>query len=212
MASESTHHQSFAASAEEALRDFIAQFTRSRRQQVTALVAYGSPGIGLEQLWNELGRSVLGKLAPQIAAQWVPIHFPQLRERLYADLEYELQTQLAARPGEVMQDILTRIAPPDSTPGLRILWLDWGVFGEAIGHRRRLSHHELQTWLQFCSDFLTVHCPPNVRIVAHLAIESDDRAGLEAFLDQQRAEPWCRSAEFRLKSLPIVGPSGPEPE
>ena len=51
-----------------------------------------------------------------------------------------------------------------------MLWLDFGVFGEAYGRRLRAS--ELAEWLRFCKD-LSGHTPEDLRLVCSLSLEVD---------------------------------------
>ena len=179
----------------------IQELVQSRRQLVMTVVARSRPGHNVDVLARTLRYEVDRRASRFTAVQWVPLQFPQLRDRLYANLEYELETQLSPRPGEMMQEMLTRIAPLPSEASQRILWLDWGSFRDAPDDRRRLTHHEMQIWLQFCSDFLTVHCPRGVRIVSYLAIEATSNDGLDDFLAGQRQESWCKRPEMRLRTL-----------
>lgn len=181
----------------------IQKLVKSRRQRVLAAVGYGDVGQDLDLFWRELRYEVDRRASQFTAVQWVPLQFPQLRERLYGNLEYELETQLVPRPGEVMQQVLERVAPLPSEASQRILWLDWGAFVVPPTDRRSLNQHELQIWLQFCSDFLTAHCPRGVHIVSYLALETADSDALREFLTAQKKESWCKRAEFRLEMLPL---------
>ena len=185
----------------------IQQLVQSRRQRIQALVGFGPLGHGVDVLWRELRYEIDRRASQFTAVQWVPLQFPQLRDRLYANLEYELETQLAPRPGELMQQVLARVAPLPSEANQRILWLDWGSFRASTdkGQWRNLTHHELQIWLQFCSDFLTAHCPRGVRIISYLALETAEIDELREFLASQQQEAWCKRAEFRLKTLEFEG-------
>ncbi|MCG8418754.1 MAG: hypothetical protein MJE77_12525 [Proteobacteria bacterium] len=185
------------------LLDYLRQLTQSRRQQVLAIVAYGLPGRNVDMLRQGLRYEIDRQAERFTAVQWIPLHFPQLRDRLYGNLEYELETQLAPRPGEVMQEVFERVAPLASEANRRVLWLDWGLFHAPPSAKRELTLHELQTWLQFCSDFLTAHCPRGVRIVSYLAIEAEDCDQLGEFLIAQKDETWCKRAGFRFKSLAL---------
>lgn len=186
--------------------EHIRQLVESRRQKIMALVAYGQPGHEVDILWRELRYEIDRRASRFTAVQWVPLMFPQLRDRLYSNLEYELETQLGSRAGEVMQQVFERIAPLPSEASQRVIWLDWGWFCAPPSSRRKLTHHELQIWLQFCSDFLTAHCPRRVRIVSYIAIETAKPDELSEFLTEQRNESWCKRAEFRLKTLAFSPP------
>ena len=99
------------------------------------------------------------------------MQFPESREALRRDLEYELREQLQADEGEPVKQLLRRHAPRYDGKGRPILWLDWGVFGPRSGQQASLNSSQLGEWLDFTSSFLRQHCPDDIRIVCSLAFE-----------------------------------------
>jgi TIR domain len=171
-----------------------------------ALVAYAAPGNAIHSLAAQLEHDLELEIEPFAAIKWRRLEFPSRRQQLREDLQDELRLQLEAETNEVTPHLLRRHAPKALRPGRRaVLWLDWGCFGE--GHQPPLSPPQIGAWLRFSSEFLTVQCPADLRLVSFLAIETEParHPRLRQTLADLESEPWCQSPAFLLTVLPPLG-------
>ncbi len=184
----------------------LRELVRGDGFRTLALVAYAAPGNAIHSLAAQLEHDLELEVEPFAAIKWRRLEFPQRRTQLREDLRHELHLQLEAEANEVTQHLLRRHAPKALRPGRRaVLWLDWGCFGE--GHQPPLSPPQLGEWLRFSSEFLTVHCPADLRLVSFLAAEAEParHQRLRKVLADQESEPWCQSPAFLFTALPPLG-------
>ncbi len=186
----------------------IKELARSDSRRVMALVAYGAPGNQLNALCEQLRLYLELDASEFVDINWRNIQFPEQRERLRRDLEYELKIQLETDNNEPLKHLLRRHGPRVIGSAKRgVLWLNWGVFGQEIDQQPPLSGQHLGEWLRFSSEILGSHCPPDRRIVSFVAIETakPKHKRLLYILKDHRSRPWCRSPVFRLTWLPPLG-------
>ncbi len=184
----------------------LKELVRSDKRRVMALVAYAAPGNLLGSLHEQLRHYLELEVADVAEINWPPLQFPENRQNLQSNLEYELGLQLAPDDYEpVIKFVLRRHAPRVTGTGKKaVLWLNWGIFGDGANHQMALKPSELETWLRFSSSFLCSHCPDDLRIVSYVAIEakSDKLERLAQILQQYGWQNWCRHPAFRLSALP----------
>jgi hypothetical protein len=186
----------------------LKELARSDSRRIMALVAYAAPGNLLDALPEQLQHYLDLELADLAEINWRRLQFPNLRDNLQQDLKEELKLQLRADSGESVGQLLRRHAPRVVGSGKRaVLWLNWGIFGQGTDQQQPLDRYQLEQWLQFCSDFLSSHCPTDLRIVCYAAIElaEANHQRLAETLRQCGWQPWCRRPEFRLSVLPPLG-------
>ena len=184
----------------------LRELVRGDGFRTLALVAYAAPGNAIHSLAAQLEHDLELEVEPFAAIKWRRLEFPQRRTQLREDLRHELHLQLEAEANEVTQHVLRRHAPKALRPGRRaVLWLNWGCFGE--GHQPPLSRPQLGEWLRFSSEFLTVHCPSDLRLVSFLAVEAETarHQRLQEALAHEENEPWCQSPAFLFTALPPLG-------
>lgn len=149
---------------------WLAELVGSDSLRVMVLVPYASPGNRLDLLHEQLQDHCEYQLGDRLAITVKPLQFPESRDDLCRNLEYELNTQLEVGPGEPPQHLLRRHVP--RTPGETrpVLWLNWGLFGD---RNPSLKPSELTAWLNFAAGYLTQNCPADLRIVCYAAVEVD---------------------------------------
>ncbi|MEM9488582.1 MAG: hypothetical protein AAGC55_05530, partial [Myxococcota bacterium] len=147
----------------------VVSLARSDQQRVLSAVVYASPGNCLALSWRQL-RDQLEDHASHVAQiSWRTAEFPVERFELYTELRHELSISLGTDSAEPLEFALRRCARglglDGSTP---ILWLGWGVHTRAD-----LSLDDLSAWVYFGGELAQL-CPPDIRLVNYLAIESED--------------------------------------
>ncbi len=190
------------------VRKHLAELSRSDSRRVMALVAYGERGNSLGSLWSQLRDYLELELSNRAEIDWPRLEFPDVRGDLVRDLEHELRLQLDAEADEPLPHLLRRHAPNVAGSDKRsVLWLNWGTFGKGSDHQTRLKPRHLSAWLRFSSEILGTYCPDDLRIVSYLAIEAEasKHRRLARDLKEERRQPWCKRAEFRLSVLPALG-------
>ncbi len=186
----------------------LREFVRSDTGRVMALVAYAAPGNLLGSLPEQLQYYLDREAADYAESNWRRLQFPVARQDLFRDLENELKLQLQSDGSEAVRHLLRRHAP--NVKGLAkraVLWLNWGLFGAGADAQPPFTLAQMGEWLRFSSEFLTAHCPDDLRIVSFLAIEldADKHQKLADDLGRQIWQPWCANPLFRLDSLPPLG-------
>lgn len=185
----------------------LKEVARSDSRRAMALIAYAAPGNSIAELREQLRDYLIVEMADLAEIDWIgPLEWPPASGDLRRHLEDDLRVQLGAEADEPTAHLFRRHAPTSPGAGKKsVLWLDWGTFGD--GHAAKLKPADLEAWLRFASEYLSFHCPDDLRIVAYLTIESQDseHARLDDALRKHRREPWCRRQEFRLTVLPPLG-------
>lgn len=184
----------------------LKELIRSDRQRVMALVAYAEPGNLLGSLPDQLRHYLELELIDLAEVNWARLQFPDNRQQLQKDLEYELSLQLQADDNEPVKHLLRRHAPRVIGTGKKaVLWLNWGILGTFGKHNTLVA--ELEAWLRFSSDFLCRHCPDDLRIVSYAAIraEGPELAEIDRILEDYSWQPWCTQPSFWLNVLPPLG-------
>ncbi len=185
----------------------VAELVRSDSRRVLGLVAYAAPGNAVESLVGQLRDHLELELAERAATRWLHLSFPESPKDLRRNLEEELKLQLEADRDEPVPHLLRRRAPKAEGSRRRIVWIDWGTFGDDGRHQDPLSHDGLSEWLRFSSEFLGLRCPDDLRVISSLALELPEKehARLAEVLQENRRQAWCRRPEFRLSPLPPLG-------
>lgn len=185
------------------VKDLVTDQTR----KVESIVAYATRSNMVSdfstQLLRELTDSDQQKL---FRVQHIPLkRFPQLPEHRFSELRdqlvKELKVQLRAKPTETLRQLLNRQhrAPMGTIP--RVLWLDFGVFGE--GKDMHPPPTPLPEWLAFCKEVLAPECPDGLFLLATLCIEVEEPAVLPFILEQiETARLDLSSSIFRCSGLP----------
>jgi hypothetical protein len=170
---------------------WLGELIASDRMRVLALTPYGGPGNRLMDLHEQLGEYAKKELDRRAAIKLTRLQFPESRANLRMDLEHELKQQLGLDEagGESVRHLLQRVSPRYDADRRSVLWLHWGVFGGA-DHETPLKSAELSDWLNFTCEFLTQHCPDNIRIVSSVSIETavGNHPKLHGFLTQKHRE------------------------
>jgi len=186
----------------------LKEFIRNDKRRVMALVACATPGNLLGSLHEQLRHYLELEVIELAEINWRQLQFPDNRQNLQRDLEYELPLQLQADETEPVKYVLRRHAPRVIGAGKKaVLWLNWGIFGNGPDRQTALKPSELETWLRFCSSFLCNHCPDDLRIVSYAAVEADNAKleRLAQLLQQYGWQNWCRHPAFRLNVLSPLG-------
>lgn len=168
--------------AKDAVVGYLETLASSPARRVTAIVAYASPGNDIaklaEQLKDELRRRQTSRFAVKPLRLELPLSFLHQSTaevqhgRLRTDLEGDLRRQLEAAPDEHLGSLLQRHAPRAIKSGRPILWLDWGTFGH-VTERPLLKGQHLDAWLHFAAETLASACPPGLRVISYLALETE---------------------------------------
>lgn len=165
----------------------IAKLASSDERRVEAIVAFGAPGNHVERASEQM-RDHIERCRPPIARlRHLPARFPEIRSQLVRGVHDELRAELGIQPHDALGKALKKRAPSQDSSRIRpVLWIDWGTFGP--GAQAQLKPNELSEWLEFCAAHLATECPPELRIVAFLSMEVDERhhARLEADFDGLR--------------------------
>jgi hypothetical protein len=178
------------------------------RRRVDAWVGMGPPGRRVDQLAPHLA-DYLEVAAAHLVQLDVPhaVDFPDDRRWLAEDLEDAVIAALDA-DGEPLEYALNRIAQTRIRPGcLPLLWLDFGSFGKGAPDRLKpaLNGAALRDWLAWCDDALAPRCPPSLRIVCVLTVETDRPERVESVvLDYRAAHAQERFNCYPLPALSAV--------
>ena len=169
----------------------LGELIASDRMRVLALTLYGCVGNRMGNLHEQLGEYAKGELNLRAAIAQIRLFFPESRANLRIDLEHELKQQLKRdeASGESVKHLLQRVSPRYDADRRSVLWLHWGVFG-GQDNEPALKSPELADWLNFTCEFLTQHCPDNIRIVSSVSLETavENHSKLKGFLTQKYSE------------------------
>lgn len=183
----------------------LERLVTGERRRVDAWVGMGAPGRRIDQLAPHLA-DYLEVAAAHLVQLDVPhtVDFPDDRRWLAEDLEDAVIAALDA-DGEPLEYALNRIAQRRIRPGcVPLLWLDFGAFGKGAPDRLKpaLNGKALRDWLAWCDDALAPRCPPGLRIVCVLTVETGRPERVEAVtVDYRTAHAQER---FHCAPLPPV--------
>ncbi len=176
-------------------------------RKVEAIVAYATRSNLVSDFSTQLLRELTAPAHQKnFRVQHLPIHrFPQLPEHRFSELRRELvselKVQLRARPTETLRQLLNRQhkAPMGTIP--RVLWLDFGVFGQ--GANMHPPPTPLTEWLAFCKEVLAPECPDGLFLLATLFVEVEDPEVLPFLHEEiETAKLNLLSSIFRCSELP----------
>ena len=160
------------------------------RRRVDAWIGTGPPGRRIDQLAPHLADYLEVAAAHQVQLNMPnTVEFPDDRRWLAEDLDDAVVAALDA-DGEPLDDALTRIARSRIRPGcIPVLWLDFGTFGrDPRGDLNPpLKPTALTAWLAWLDDALAPRCPPGLRIVCVLGVQTDRPEKVEKVVLDYRA-------------------------
>lgn len=145
------------------------------RRRVDAWIGSGPPGRRVDQLAPHLADYLEVAAAHQVQLNIThTVEFPIDRRWLAEELEDAVLAALDAE-GEPLEYALNRLAQSRIRPGcVPLLWLDFGSFGKdrSLDLHPPLKPTELRDWLAWCDDSLAPRCPPGMRIVCILTLQT----------------------------------------
>jgi hypothetical protein len=173
--------------------------------RVEAMIAYGASG-NLVDKFGEQARDHLESHANHLVSiNRVPLQFPAHRGDLENLLGVELMRCLQTAKYETLTDVLRRAAPERRGAKVSLLWLDWGVFGTALGRQPPLHTSDLEAWVSFCCNKLTPACHSDIRIISYLAIEAGEQSFGKIKNEVARLQlKYRRPLEFSFSLLPAL--------
>lgn len=177
------------------------------RRRVDAWIGSGPPGRRVDQLAPHLADYLEVAAAHQVQLNIThTVEFPVDRRWLAEDLEDAVVAALDAE-GEPLEYALNRIAQSRIRPGcLPLLWLDFGSFGKDahLDLRPPLKPTALRDWLAWCDDSLAPRCPPGLRIICILTVQTTKAEKLERVVLDYRTD----HAQERFNCYPLPPVAG----
>lgn len=153
---------------------------RRAERRVLAVIGFSSEDDS--QLPDELSDLLLEDLKTRCADQFV---FEKCVVDMPADprwMSRAIKQGLDGDPGANLTHLLSAAAPEADVTAT--LWLDFGTFGKRF---TALKTSQFDAWLHAC-DEIAAHCPPDLRVIAFMAIDSKSHEKLAV-----------RAGKFELK-------------
>lgn len=194
----------------------VSELVNSPTRRVEVLIGYGGSQDHLPRLSEQAADFVKESLG--VVLQREIVRFPRLlgtREQRKAQaaglpqrLEEELRIDGGARVETPVWSVLRQRLRTHRGGGPQVLWLDYGVFGEAgADGAPELLKAELSAFADFARDRLGRDCPAHVRLVVYLGhlVEPEGRGKFRARLEALEEDPQLYTARFRFTVLPALG-------
>jgi hypothetical protein len=171
-----------------------------------AAIAYAAPGNYLDRLMGQIITRVESDAGERLHIRHVRLRFPEQRalHELATNLTYGLKLQLCHEATAPIEHVLRANAPRRIGDAVRILWLDWGVFGEPPLYQPALSPEQVMEWLKFVRNEIASSCPEEVRVIATVAlnVEPSRIPKLGSGLSALEANRDFRTEKFRFRVIP----------
>jgi hypothetical protein len=142
------------------------------------------------------------QLHPYVArVKFLHPSFPNPREALESSLGEVLRASPELRGDLPILAALRRFAQPHPSKPTPVLWIDWGT----AGHKDDpISSDELREWVVFSEKVLARGCPPDMRIVSYLAIQTPtENHGLLVECIEEFKEDY-NDASFQCELIPAL--------
>ncbi len=171
-----------------------------------AAAACAAPGNHLDRIARQIIHRVERHNGGRVHVKHLLLKFPQQRGAALADnLEHALKMKLGHRPGDPLEHVLGKHAHGCPADVVRVLWADWGVFGDGPGCQAKLSAEELRGFIAFARDRLATACTEErLRVVTTVAIEqpTDRLEALHGALKKYAGERDYRTPGFCFRVIP----------
>ncbi len=182
------------------VRSALDELVHEGDRRLCCLLGYGAEGNLVDRLGAQLFEH-LRRTAQDVAhVSRLTLSLPEGKQFDAGTVEAQVRRDLGLGPrtslGEALRDRRPRI-PHGKRP---VLLLDWGVRGDARG---ALATGGVTAWLEFCAGPLCAECPPDLRLLSLLSIESASEKHdlIKALVNGLRGEPRFRDRAFRVELL-----------
>lgn len=150
----------------------VQKLVENRARRAVAVVATGEPGHEVGALSELLEDHFKRRGRNQFRVQRLSVPFPSDRAHLRDALVLLLHDALRHDPAGRLADSLDAAGPRRLGETYRVLWLDWGAFGQSAGLQAPLRLDDLKAWLAVCEEVVAEHCPPGLSVYCTLAAET----------------------------------------
>ncbi|WP_428267560.1 hypothetical protein [Haliangium sp.] len=156
----------------ERVQGLVTRLVRDEDRRVAAIVSYAARGNRIDMSYEQLKDQLEDNASHVAQISWRKVSFPRQRDDVHAAMRRDLSISLGASTGEPLDHSLRRCARGLDIPGaMPVLWLSWGPFGRHLN--QSLGFEELRMWVELGSELAQI-CPPDIRVVAFLSIETDE--------------------------------------
>jgi hypothetical protein len=183
------------------VRSALDELLHEGDRRLCCLFAYGAQGNLVDrlpdQLLEHLRRTAQGSAYVRRVNLRLPAGTPAFNAGV---VETQVRRDLDLGPRTSMREALLARRPRAPQASRPILFLDWGVRG---GTRDPIDPAGLTAWLEFCAGPLCADCPPELRLLSLLSLESpkERHPRIESLMNELRAQPRFRDRAFRLERL-----------
>lgn len=150
----------------------VQKLVENRARRAVAVVATGEPGHEVGALSELLEDHFKRRGRGQFRVQRLAVAFPKDRGALRDGLVLMLYDALRHPPAGRLGDSLDSAGPRRLGDSARVLWLDWGGFGQSLGLEPALRLQDLRTWLALCEEVIGEATPPGLSVFCTLAAET----------------------------------------
>lgn len=156
----------------ERVQGLVTALVRDDQRRVAAIVAYAARGNRIDLTFEQVKDQLEDHASHVAQVSWRKVTFPREDSDVAAALRRELAISLGSAAGEPLQHAMRRCARGVDIPGaMPVLWLSWGPFGRY--QEQAIDFGKLRTWVELGSELAQI-CPPDVRVVPFLTIETED--------------------------------------
>ena len=184
-----------------AVQRMVSTLVHDGGRRLSCLLAYGDASdlvhLFVEQLLEYLRR--YSKREAHILP--VRLNLPPEETFTSRQVEERVRHLFSLYPSEPLRKGLEKHKRPTPERTRLVLLLDWGVRGAA--DTPRLSVEALRAWVEFCAGQLCEQCPPDMRLLSVLALQSprERHRGIAERVEQLRANPRLARRAFTMEHL-----------
>lgn len=150
----------------------VQKLVENRARRAVAVVATGEAGHEVSALSELLEDHFKRRGRNQFRVQRLQVAFPTDRAHLRDALVLLLHDALRHDPTQRLADSLDAAGPRRLGETFRVLWLDWGAFGQSPGLQAPLRLDDLKAWLAVCEEVVAEHSPAGLSVFCSLAAET----------------------------------------
>lgn len=184
-----------------AVQGVVSALVNDSGRRLSCLLACGDESdlthLFVEQLLEYL------RLHSKREAQVVPVRLNLPSEEAFslAQLRDRVQRHFSLNPSEPLRAALEKQKRPTPERVRLVLLLDWGVRGAA--DTPDISVKALRAWVEYCADHLAEQCPPDMRLLSVLTVQSprERHDGISERVEQLRADPRFVKRAFTMEHL-----------
>ncbi len=184
-----------------AVQGVVSALVNDSGRRLSCLLAYGDESDLVHLFVDQLLEYLRQHSRREAHVLRVRLPLPPAESFTSAQLRDRVCRHFRLNPPEPLRKGLERQKRPTPERARLVLLLDWGVRGTADTFR--ISGDSLRAWVEFCAGELAEQCPPDMRLLSVLTLESprERHAGIAARVEGLRKDPGFAKRSFTMEHL-----------